>query len=243
MKFNIIFFLLVSLFSYTNKQIEIIKQAYKIGSYTKANNNHTFGDTLVSIILTESSAGKYIIGDNYYNGKEKAFLDKSLGVGQVKLETAIHMILLYPKHYKYFKQYIHRNPFAYKVYSKYLLYIKYYSDILERYKNNNTRRGYRVRRWARRELRYYKNKMKPYKKYYKIDMELAQQLLINNEFNLDVAANYLKTNYNIALRRQYKNPYFKAISRYNGGWKNKVYYKRVIKNMRYWEKLKKKLHL
>ena len=231
--------LVTNLFGLSVKQIEILKKANQIGSMLEANDGHKFGDTLPSIIMTESSAGKYVIGDNYYNGKEKAFLDKSLGVGQIKLETAIHMIILYPKHYIYFKKYLHRNPFAYKVYSRYLLYIKYYADILRRYKHKYDRRSIRVKKWAKRELKYYRRKMKSYAKYYKVDMELAEQLLINIDFNIDVAGHYLMYNYNTALKRHMYNPYFKAISRYNGGWYNKTYYKRVMRHMREWANIKK----
>jgi len=247
---RIIFFLLFfqSLYSYNiyngvllkkESQNKILKMAYDIGSQYKAIDNHIFNDTICAILLTESSGGKFLVGDNYFsNGKEKPFLLKSLGAGQVKLETAIIVLRKYPSLFPNHLIYLHKKPFAYKKYYIYLQNISYYSDILRRYKYKKTKRAYKVRRWAKRELAYFKRKMKPYKEYYKLDLELAQLLLSDNRFNIKVALVHLITNYNEALKRKMPNPYFKAISRYNGGWHNKRYYKKVMKNMKLWRAIK-----
>jgi len=230
----------IPLFALSPIQNNILKMAYKTASQYKAKDGHIFNDTICSILLTESSAGRYLIGDNYFtNGKEKPFLLKSLGVGQVRLETAIELIKKYPSYFPNYVSLIHKDPLAFKVYSKYLIKIAYYEDIVNRYQNKRTGRAKRVLRWANRELKYYKRKMYKYKDYYTKDLTLAQLLLSDSKFNVKVAVLHLIDNYNTALKRRMSNPYFRAISRYNGGWFNKIYYKRVMKNMKVWRQIKK----
>jgi len=232
------------LFALNTSQINILKLSYNIGKKYKAIDGHTFEDTLPTIVLTETSAGKYIIGDNYFQtGKEKPLILKSLGVGQVKLETAIHMILKYPKIFKKYKHFIHKNPFIFKTYIKYLINIQYFQNIYNKYKYNYTKRGRKVLRWAKKELIYNKNKMKKYLKYYQKDLLLTELLISDIKFNLTISDLYLITNYNYALKNKMWNPWFKTISKYNGTWKNVKYYKKVIKNMKYWRKIKHKLGL
>jgi len=239
MKFLKLFLVAIPLFALSTFQKNVLLTAYKIGNQYRAIDGHKFNDTICAIILTESSAGKFLIGDNYFqNGKEKPFLLKSLGVGQVRLETAILVIKKYPQYFPYARKLIHKNPLAFKVYSKYLVKINYYEDIISRYQNKHTRRAKKVLRWAKNDLRYYKNKMKKYNEYYKKDLLIAQYLLADIKFNIRIAVLHLITNYNIAYKRKMWNPYFKAISRYNGGWKNKIYYKKVMKNMEIWRKIK-----
>ena len=229
----------IFLMALSQSQINILKETYKIASKYQAFDGHKFNDTMCAIILTESSAGKYIVGDGYFiNGKEKHFLLKSLGIGQIKLETAILMIKKYPSIFKKYYHLIHNEPFAYKIYTKYLQNISYFQNIVYRYKNKKGKRAKKVLRWAKRELRYYKHKMKKYKKYYYKDLELAQLLLSDMAFNVKVGTLYLITNYEYAKKHKMWNPWFKAISRYNGGWKNTAYYKRVIKNMKIWRGVK-----
>ena len=194
---------------------------------------------MASIVLTESSAGRNILGDNYFtNGKEKPFLLKSFGVGQVKLETAIKMILKYPNILKKYIIFIHKNPFIFKKYIKFLINIQYFQYLHSIYIHKHTKRAKKVLRWINRVLKINKEKMKPYMKYYRKDLELAQLLLSDLKFNVTIGTLYLITNYDYALKHHLWNPYFKTISRYNGGWRNKIYYKRVMKNMRIWRRIK-----
>jgi len=72
------------------------------------------------------------------------------------------------------------------------------------------------------------------------DHKIANMLKNNNQFNILIAAHYIRINYNLSLRRKYIDPIFKTISRYNGGWHNKTYYSKVIKNMKSIKKLIKK---
>jgi hypothetical protein len=236
---KILFVLPSLIFALTTTQINILKTTYKIASYYQAKDGHKFNDTMCAIILTESSAGRYLIGDIYFaTGKEKPFLLKSLGIGQIKLETAIRMILKYPQYFKNYRNFIHKNPFAFKKYVIYLQNIAYYENIIHRYKNKHTKRAKKVLRWAKRELRYNQNKMNKYKHYYQKDFQLAELLLSDIVFNIKIGTLYLITNYNEAKKRHMWNPWFKAISKYNGGWYNKRYYKKVIKNMKIWRTVK-----
>ena len=115
--------------------------------------------------------------------------------------------------------------------------------------------------WAKRELKYhnaifesektkiYKSAMKKYKKFnddyktLKIEQEklskkaskdrmLINKLLTDLKFNSEIAGHYLLSMYELALRKGFKNPYRKAIGRYNGGWNNKVYFPKVIKKIK-----------
>lgn len=64
------------------------------------------------------------------------------------------------------------------------------------------------------------------------DKQVKRMLVNNNIFNVLIGSNYLRLNYNLSLKRGYENPYFKTISRYNGGWYNTGYFKRVMVNMK-----------
>jgi len=227
-------------------QLNILKIAYKEASKYKAKNGHVFNDTVCAIILTESSAGKYLVGDNYLNGKEKPFILKSLGVGQIKLETAIFIISKYPKEFKKYLHFIHENKYAFKEYSNYLQNIRYFSYLKNKYKKRirlhigNQKRNKKVLKWIKRELKYNKLKFKPFKKYYYKDLRLAQLLLSDVKFNIKVSTFYLIYNYEHALKKRFKNPWFITISKYNGGYNNIKYYKRVLNNMKIIRKIKKK---
>jgi hypothetical protein len=173
---------------------------------------------------------------------KKNIFFKSLGVGQVKLETTIIMIKKYPKIFKNYQYLIHKNPYAFKKYVPYLENIRYFQNILDRYTNKiqKTQRDKKVIRWAKRELRFYIRKMQKYKYYYNKDLLLAQLLLLDLGLNVKVGTLYLITNYNEAKKRGLWNPWLKAISRYNGGWYNKKYRKKIFKNMKIVRNLKKK---
>lgn len=68
---------------------------------------------------------------------------------------------------------------------------------------------------------------------------LINLLLTNKEFSAFLAGNYIKLNYDKALKRNYKNPYFYAVSKYNGGTRNFKYYNKVIKNIKIVKKILK----
>jgi hypothetical protein len=76
--------------------------------------------------------------------------------------------------------------------------------------------------------------------YLKDDKKLINKLLTSPKFGALIALSYFKHNYNIALKRGYKNPLSSGFATYNGGWVNKPYVKRSYKNMRLVNKLIKK---
>ena len=74
MRILIFFFLFVNLFALSESQLKVLQNTFGISSQFKAKDGHIFNDTMCAIVLTETSAGKYLIGDNYYtNSKEKHF--------------------------------------------------------------------------------------------------------------------------------------------------------------------------
>jgi len=192
-----------------------------------------FKNSICAISLTETSAGKGgLIGDSYYqNGKVKPFIDKSLGINQVKLITAQMMI----KHYKLKQYYYMLSKIGiYKKYTKYLFELKRFEAI-----HNNPiwkkrwakGKGLRTKRWVENEVRHYQTKLKAYRKYYNKDFLLASTLLSDLKFNTIIALYYLKYNYEKAKKQGYKNPWRIAISRYNGGNHNIKYLNKIRKNL------------
>ena len=159
-------------FGVTNKQIENLQLAYKIGKITKAKDGMTFENTLAGIMLTESSARNHRVGD-----KEKYLVNCSLGIMQVRVQTARYV-------------------------AKRVQMLSWVDSL------SNKR--------------------------------IAHLLLHNAEFSCMIASQYLKLNYNLALKKGYKNPLYRAISRYNGGWNNTEYYERVKKNSKLAKRLKEK---
>jgi hypothetical protein len=71
-------------FGFTSYQKSIIRQSYNIGKLIKAKDGMTFENSLASIVFTESSGGKYIVGDRF----SKHLRDASLGPFQIRIKTA-----------------------------------------------------------------------------------------------------------------------------------------------------------
>lgn len=63
------------------------------------------------------------------------------------------------------------------------------------------------------------------------DLKLVNKLLTDSKFGAIITGYYFIKNYNEALRRNMWNPYFRAVSRHNGGWNNKRYYKMFAKDI------------
>jgi hypothetical protein len=73
---------------FNDKQIELIQTTYNIGKSIVASNGMTFEKALTSILLTETTAGKYIIGDSFNKDKTRRHLLKnSLGPFQMRIST------------------------------------------------------------------------------------------------------------------------------------------------------------
>ena len=79
--------------------------------------------------------------------------------------------------------------------------------------------------------------MNKYFKYMlKDDKILVNMLFTNKTFSALTAGKYLKTMYEEAKRKKLSDPWMRAISRYNGGWNNMTYFKKVMKRIHYLEK-------
>ena len=223
-------------------QIQKINITYKIGKSIEVNGMN-FAYTLPSIMGVESSFGKIIIGDQYSNGKLKSLYQSSLGPFQIRLETAklvIQKTYLRKKYgYLIYKQ---NKKKLYEKYFKIKKKLVYYKSILQ-----NTSWKQRARKgnikaietlsWAKRRYKYnLKLSYKLSKKIYK-DIILINLLLNNTKFSALIAGNYLKMLYIEAQKKGYKYPYFRALGRYNGGWNNKKYARKVLKMMKLVKKI------
>jgi len=90
-----------SLFAVSAEQEKIMQESYNIGKQIVAKDGTSFEWTLTAIGLTESSAGKNIIGDEHHT---KKLVKASLGVYQIRLATAKEIIKkdkLMNKYYAY----------------------------------------------------------------------------------------------------------------------------------------------
>lgn len=139
---------------------------------------------------------------------------------------------------------------------------------IERF-NNEEEKAIKTFAWAERELAYHKAKLsnesamtiiKATQEYNKLinklnehidkyneylddarrDTKLINALMTNHHFASEIAGHYLLWCYEDALNRGYgKSSYWRAIGRYNGGWANRTYYKKVSERMKIVRKLKK----
>jgi hypothetical protein len=89
---------IVYMFALSPKQITILQEVRDVAKSVPNKNGETFENTLSAICLTESSAGRDLIGD--YKEKEK-FALASLGVMQMRVETVRFMIKLNSKLQKF----------------------------------------------------------------------------------------------------------------------------------------------
>jgi len=75
------------------------------------------------------------------------------------------------------------------------------------------------------------NDLVQYKYLLKNNLMLVNKLLTDSKFGAIITGHYFVNNYNEALRRKMWNPYFRAVSRHNGGWNNNKYYKVFLKDI------------
>lgn len=81
------------------------------------------------------------------------------------------------------------------------------------------------------------NKIEEYYKYLENDTALINKLITDVEFGAKLSGHYFIKNYNEAVKRGMSRPYYRAISRHNGGWNNKPYFSALMKNLRTIRKL------
>ena len=78
----------------------LLYRTYHIGKNILATNGFSFNKTLCAILLTETSSGKFIIGDSFNKDKKRRhLLFNSLGPFQVRLSTAKFMSWKIPSLY------------------------------------------------------------------------------------------------------------------------------------------------
>jgi len=234
----------------TKSQVNLLNTVYSEGKQYKAHDNFSFEKTLCAIYITESSAGKYIIGDKYTDtGTLKPLYLSSLGPGQIKLETALLVLNKYPVLQKKFNVKSH-NIAIFQKYVRLIQQEQYLVSILSslretlhNWNSGRSKKYYqlinRIRQVSRR-IHYVKAKLKRYKKYILQADIIINKLLNNVKFSVAISSEYLIYNYEIAKHNKMYKPYLKAISRYNGGWMNYKYIHRVMKNLRYVRKLIRK---
>jgi len=216
-------------------QLKVLNIVYKICSKYHANDGFSFENTCAAIALTESDAGKMLIGDQ--GSHPEILVNSSLGVMQVRVRTALEVLKNFPELRKQYIQFWHNDVNAIDKYVPLLKKINYYKLRANQALNNHDIKSYKL--W---QSRYWKAKQK-FKKYFKAyrkDLHIAEMLLADIKFNVKIAVHYLILNYEIAKQRGYWNPWMKSISRYNGGWHNKKYTKKVLSKMRPIRVLKKR---
>jgi len=231
-------------------QIELLNTIYNEAKRYKAINGHVFNDTICAIYLVESSAGKNVIGDNVdlKTGKMLTLFESSIGPGQIRLETALFVMNKFPQYFNDISYLIHPDISAYKTYVKYLKNIDRFKSILKRYRSylskTNVKKKIKhykaVIRWAYKELQYNKKKLEKYKYIIYKDKQIINLLFSDIRFSAKISTLYLIYNYNYAIKNRMSNPWFRTVSRYNGGWNNKKYYKKVVKKMKLIRYLKRK---
>jgi len=75
------------------------------------------------------------------------------------------------------------------------------------------------------------NDLFKYKYLLKDNLKLVNRLLTDAKFGAIITGYYFVNNYNEALKRNMWNPYFRAVSRHNGGWTNNKYYRVFLKDI------------
>lgn len=204
-------------------QKHIIKIVYNTCEKYKASDGFSFENTCAAITLTESSGGKNLVGDQ---GKYPSILvTSSLGAMQIRVRTVLEVLKNNLKLRKKYIRFWHPDIDAICKYKNILIAMKYY-----RAKWHGAH-GAQAKIYR---IKYYeaKKQFARYRKAYYKDLAIAETLLSDVHFSAIIAANYLILNYEIAKKRGYWNPWFKAVSRYNGGWENTRYVKRVARNLK-----------
>jgi len=75
------------------------------------------------------------------------------------------------------------------------------------------------------------NNLFKYKHLLKDKLKLVNRLLTDAKFGAIITGYYFVNNYNEALKRKMWNPYYRAVSRHNGGWNNNKYYTLFLKDI------------
>lgn len=219
--------------SLTTEQVERIGVAYSVGKTIKANDGKTFETTLPSIAGVESYWGSVSIGDKYdKNGRLKHLFDSSLGDYQIKMDTARLTIKDNKVLFEKYKDLIYDGErIKYDTFLSNIKAISKYSKIIAETKTKGDSKSIKDYNFAKQQLSRCLELHNEYSKKIATDSKLANKLLNDHKFSAEIAGNYLKDMYNIALARNYKNLYKRAVGRYNGGWSNMNYANAVVDNL------------
>ena len=207
-KLILILAICTSVFALSEQQKVYLSIAKHTAKHIKAEDGMTFENTIQGMMYQESSARLGIIGDD----KGKVYYYKHHGK---QLEVAKKKVFKKDGlFYTWYQPY--KNKYLKKVYTK----------IVTKLPGNSSLGPLQIQvPTAQIVIKKYK-----LKKYYHL-MEnqdaLVQSLLYNIPFSATIASYYLKMNYDLAKKRGYSNPYFRTISRYNGGWNNMNYYNKI----------------
>lgn len=85
---SFLFVFVISLFAISPEQLSVLQNVRDVARTVSDNNGNTYEDTISAICLTESSAGKNVIGDFKTN---IVITHASLGVMQVQVATARYL--------------------------------------------------------------------------------------------------------------------------------------------------------
>ncbi|MEA3452208.1 MAG: hypothetical protein U9Q83_09955, partial [Bacteroidota bacterium] len=194
--------------------------AFEIGKSVKATDGMTFEHTLVGIVLQESSAGKDLIGDKYEDKYYYKNWNKEEGIMENIFVKRKHTFIEEGNRYYRYKKHYLKKVYVLKGQLKSL-----YDSSLGAFQIKLSTAKIVI-----------KKNLPDY--HYLLEDEdlLVKKLLANIKFSAVVAANYLKLMYEEAQRRKKRNPWFKAISRYNGGQNNETYFKLVNKRIRFFKR-------
>jgi len=220
-------------------QKEKIKIAYEVGKTIKAKDGMTFENTLPSIMGQESSWGTNNLGDKWdKNGRLKSLYDSSLGNFQIKLSTAKITINMYPELKKKYGYLVNNGKSTYKEYQKHREKLYYYKSIIEskvwnKRVSEGNKKAISTMKWAKKEFLYHHIFFTKFKKQADQDTKLINKLMYDFKFGAIISGHYLKHCYEMSLKKFGKSEaYWKAVGRYNGGWSNRTYHKKILDRMK-----------
>ena len=197
--------------AFTTDQKQRIRTVYNIAKTIKFDNGFSFENTVSAIYIRESSAGAVIVGDKYHDKFYYKHYDTTIYIDKNKCFKSNNKLW-----------YMYKGKYKKRIYIKKGVLKPIYQSSLG---------GFQIKMsTARLVIR--KFKLKQY--YYLLtnDVALVNRLMLDIRFGVNIATRYLWMGYTEAKKRNMWNPYFKCISRYNGGWFNTTYYKKVMVDMK-----------
>lgn len=203
MRYLLIFIFTLNLFGVTNSQIENLKLAYDVGKTIQARDGMTFEVALSTVMMSETSGGTALIGDKY----EDVYYIIHDYV-EIKIKPTSNKFVLFKNYNK--KVRIHKGklkPIEECSLGKFQVKLSTAKAMIKKY-----------------------DFLKGYRKYLKDDAKLVNILLLFDTKSAKIAGAYLLDRYNLAKKKKLSDPYYRAISAYNGGWNNERYVSKFKEN-------------